>query len=316
MKTYYKSDLLKDAKTFCLKYNKLDIRAPISAMLYKRNINDLAKASRFATFYYELGKTLKMKESRLITFIEFIAFIADICHSADDLKDTAKLNKEDSIRRIQSLLLHYDSMKYYLDKLDLNYDSIKKGFRAGINLFMKEERIKHKKNISDKDIYNILEIGSPDFQMYNELLAQLIPSLDVRILNFLRDYAFIDWIIDHISDLEEDFKNETFNPLIIMLNQRVIEIDKVKLPHLLASHGIFDYFVNLCFIKGRLALDALSGDDRVSQLVKYYMAGELEGLKLFVKYKYFIDVPERNKIIYLILKPHPWEVYKYEGVFS
>lgn len=316
MNRIYSDSFLTDCKLFCEKYNKSDTHNLVLNGFRKRNKDVSFKSSRFAIFYYELGKVLGIKEKRLFKFVDFITFLADICHSADDLKDTTNLNIHNSIAKIRSLLIHYEGMKCYLDALNLEYDSIKRGFLAGIKLFKKEEDIKNNLNTSEKDVYDILKIGSPDFQIYNDLLAQLNPRIDRTIFKFLKEYAFVDLVLDHISDVEADLKNGSFNPLQVMLNQNIKEINIAQLPYHLVTNRIYDYFSDLCLKKGRHALALLQNKGPISKLLCYFMNGELEGLNILIKYNYLLDFPNREKAIYLLLKPHPWELYTYEEVFS
>jgi len=251
----------------------------------------------------------------LFEFSNFISFLANISHSADDLKDTIVLSTNNKINKIQLLLTQYEKMDKFLNALSLKYDSIKKGFQEGIELFKREEILRLKKKVSNKDICEILEMGSPDFHIYNGLLSQICPKLRKKILLFLKEYALVDLILDHISDIERDFINGSFNPILFLLKSKINNVKGDKLPYQLAKSKTYDFFIDICFERSEKAMSLLDNKSSIYRLLKFYINGEIEGLKLFKKYNYFLDFPDREKIIYLILKPHPWERYAFEEVF-
>jgi len=311
------TSFIKNCKSFCDKYNKKEETEELKRRIASEsNVSDL-KSLRFAVMYYEIGSALNIKEDKLIKFSEFIAFLSNICHSADDLVDSV-LSTGEKIDKVGVLLSYYPTLNVFLKKLALDYGTIQQGFGRGIQLFREENKIiENKKKPSEETTEYLLKIGNPDFFIYNNLFYSLIREDKAKqIDSFMENYVVLDLVLDHITDLDEDFENNSFNPVLWFLKSKT-EVDKDNLIKKLISHKTYGSFLEIAFKYGKMALEKSKlSDNKLANVLRTYVKGELEGLNLFKKYNYLVNFQNRIKLTKLILKPHPWEHYSYKEVYD
>lgn len=296
-----------ECKAFCKIYNSKPESDRIKRKIFSKNTD--IKSSNFGLLYYEIGKSFKIEEKTLIDFSKFIDFLANLCHAADDIVDS-QLSRERVVEILQLFPTLYDDMNGFLNNLGLDYRVIHKGFNKGIKLFEEEELTK-RKPITLKEVKHMIEIGSPDLEMYTNLFCALVK--DNKIKKFMEHYAALDLILDHIADLEKDFENKSFNPIYLYLKNRAPKDSEKLPPHLTKNKGL-ESILKTAYEYGNVAKQSL-GNGSVLELLKFYLNGEIEGLRLFEKYNFLEGFPDKQRIKYLILKPHPWELYTYKEVF-
>jgi len=293
-------ELYQDCKTFCERFNqkaqsqnlKLKLSEGLEIVVKEASLN-------FGLLYYELGKAIGLREETYLNLGKFVTFLANMCHSADGLVDLRN-SRETRIKHILILGNSYSHMRFYLDNLGINYEIISEGFREGIELFKKENELANKGELTEEDVQEILAIGNPDFKMYNRILYQLLPKQLVPYLEkFFENYMATDLVLDHLCDYEQDQENGSFNPIRLFGQQG----DENK---------ALEYFVNQGQEFGRKAQIMIGHvESGLANLLKFYVDGEIEGLNIFQRYDYFLDIPKdkRKQIKTLVLKPHPWERY-------
>lgn len=255
--------------------------------------------------YYELGKAIGLEKETYLNLGRFVTFLANMCHSADSLVDL-KNSKETRIKHILILGDSFANMRFYLTNFGIDYETVSRGFKEGIKLFRKEDELTNKRKLTEKDIQQILAIGNPDFSMYNRVLYRLTPQqLVPHLREFLENYMVIDLVSDHICDYEQDQENDSFNPIRLFAKQR----DENK---------ALEYFVNLGQEFGRKAQIAIRDieNEKLANLLKFYVNGEIEGLNIFQRHGYFLEIPKNRgrQIKTLVLKPHPWERYSFSDL--
>ncbi len=300
--------LYQDCKAFCERFNhreesqnlKLKLREDLEFVVKEASLN-------FGLMYYKLGKAIDLEKETYLNLGKFVTFLANICHSADSLVDLRN-SKETKIKHILILCDSFANMRFYLDNLGIDYETISRGFSEGIELFRKEDELTNKEKLTEKDIQQILAMGNPDFSMYNRVLYQLAQQqLIPHLREFLENYMLVDLVSDHICDYEQDQENDSFNPIRLFAKQR----DENK---------ALGYFVNIGQQFGRKAQIAVRNieSENLANLLKFYVDGEIEGLNIFQMYDYFLDIPKdkRKQIKTLVLKPHPWERYNFREVFK
>lgn len=160
---------------------------------------------------------------------------------------------------------------------------------------------------------NLLEEYNCDFYLYNAIVfdqfLQNSKSNNIKLLReLLKHYLVIDGILDSLCDLFDDLKENSFNFLLSMIDERHCG----NIRHKLLKNGIYKLFYDIAETKYNKACSILLkiDDEILHNHLDVFLEGAWQGLSISEQSLFFVDSNPTNITNFekLLYKPHPWEI--------
>lgn len=265
--------------------------------------------------------------------IKVVSILSEYIRVGDNLLDSFYVertheNYKRFIRNLASLAISSWNIQTYFKKfpVDGNKLVLKALFNIKEVAEMEASLKENPRKISTNQLINFTEKRNSDFFLYYSFLTPFIKAeINEIVIAFLKNYVILDNLLDDMTDIYPDYRNNNFNILLLELKIKNLNFEGkeyVGLISELIENKVYDNIFNLFKKHYDLASNIITNyHSRFFEYLRFLLDGCHKGFNLFKKNNYFIQVlkenPDKHKnICDLLFKPYPWTIISYNEIFG
>ncbi len=241
------------------------------------------------------------------TIIKIIDELAEFVDIGDDLIES-NINKEFFLKKMHKFITFpFRVQKQFVAIPNSNYNREILNF---IDIVLSFELQIRNHNVQIHVLDDITELcrnRNCDFFLYFAMLRPFLRESKYReIEQFLNSYVIYDMILDDLCDVYEDFRQNSFNILLHMLEEGGIKVTKKRDLHaLLKENEMFAKITEIGIKYCDKSLEELHNTTDLSAYFRFLGESARTALEIFQKYSYF-ESQEQMMQYSKIFKPYPW----------
>jgi len=282
-----RKEILSEIKTFSDKYNLLSVLETKYGPLTHNNLprfcvlikDCIDKASK-----EELNSEYDIAEYE-DTILNLVEYFNELIQTVDGLLDAYFIEKSyDNLEKFiektsRIALIPWQSQKY-LKRLP--FDVTKNIIQNLMNLReaarMEVHFRKNPTKLSENRLMEFTEQRNGDFFLFFSFLTPFLErNFRSKVILFLKRYVLLDNMLDDISDVYQDYKDQAFNVLLWKLQSQRIKLDfeeSKDLKNALIRNGIYDFVYDLAIQNANLAtLVFEKGEGNFVNYLKFLVQG-------------------------------------------